>query len=244
MDAAVYRQMAETQATHWWFVARCDVLRATLNGLQPRTHPRILEVGCGTGANLRMLSSLGPASAMERDDYAIEVARSAAVADVRKGWLPDRIPFGRDERFDVICLFDVLEHVEDDMAALRALAPLLTAGGKVVIAVPAYAWLFGPHDRALHHFRRYTARELRRKADAAGFRVLRAGYFNTLLLPLIVAARLLARYGGVAVGDETKVPGSITNRILRHIFALERHVVAYVGFPFGASVLAVIEKRD
>ena len=244
MDAALYRQMAETQTTHWWFVARRDILRATLNGLRWRANPRILEVGCGTGANLRMLSSLGPVWAMERNDYAIKVARSTAAVDVRKGWLPDRIPFDPDEQFDLVCLFDVLEHVEDDVAALRALAPLITAGGKVAIAVPAYPWLFGPHDRALHHFRRYTARALGRKAEAAGFRVLRAGYFNTLLFPLILAARLLAQWGMVSGADDARMPGSITNRVLHRIFALERHVVAHVGFPFGSSVLVVIERRE
>jgi hypothetical protein len=114
--------------------------------------------------------------------------------------------------------------------------------GHVLVTAPAYPWLFGAHDRTHHHFRRYTARSLREAALVAGYRVTRCGYFNTLLFPLIVTARLLARGIGATGPGGTDLPPRIVNGILRYVFSLEALIVPHVMFPFGVSVIALLEK--
>jgi len=240
MDATLYRQMAEVQATHWWFAGRRAILESVLRALGLPPGARILEVGCGPGGNLPMLCGFGRVAAMELDAFALDEARRTAAADVRRGWLPDGIPFGSADRFDLICLFDVLEHIRDDAGALASLAPFLAPGGRVLVTVPAYPWLYGPHDRAHHHHRRYTTAALRGTAAASGFSLQRCGHFNALLFPLIVAMRLLARIGVVAGADDARLPGDAANRLLTAVFGAERHVLARTGFPFGASLLAVL----
>lgn len=241
MDATIYRLMAQTQQDHWWFSARRRILDAVLRRLPLPQPARVLEIGCGTGGNLVMLARFGRVDAMEMDEYAIEVARGqGSGANVRRGWLPEAIPFEPAGQYDLVCLFDVLEHCEDDQSALGALAALLSPGGRVLVTAPAYQWLFGAHDRAHHHFRRYTARRLRRISRHAGFEVCRSGYFNTLLFPLLATHRLLA---GIGLGDsehDARMPSPLINRLLATVFGAERLLLPRCAFPFGGSVIAVL----
>ena len=242
MDPAVYRQMALIQQTHWWFAARREILRAIIARLHLPDRARILEIGCGTGGNLPMLAQFGAVSAVEADDYALAHARTISDASIAKGWLPDRMPFD-GEAFDLVCLFDVLEHVDDDLAALQAVATRIRSGGLAMLTVPAYQWMYGAHDRSHHHFRRYTARALRRLARGTGFDVRRLGYFNTFLFPLIAGARVVGRLLGRDGSDDAAPPRPWINRQLYRVFALEAAVVPRVLFPFGTSCVAVLERR-
>jgi hypothetical protein len=111
-----------------------------------------------------------------------------------------------------------------------------------LFTLPAFLWLFGAHDQAHHHFRRYTAGRLRLLAERAGFRVKRLGYFNTLLFPLVGALRLTAKVLGNSRSDDASLPAPILNRLLFRIFAAEAWIVARMFFPFGVSAIAVLEK--
>jgi SAM-dependent methyltransferase len=245
MDATIYRLMAQTQQDHWWFSARRRILEAVLRRLPLPRPARVLEVGCGTGGNLRMLLRFGPVDAVEMDEYAIAVARTqGSGADVRKGWLPEAIPFEPARQYDLVCLFDVLEHCQDDRSALGALSSLLAPGGRLLVTVPAYQWLFGAHDRAHHHFRRYTVRRLRKTARDAGFEVCRSGYFNTLLFPLVAARRLLARAGLGDSDTDARMPSPVINRLLATVFGFEASLVPLFAFPFGTSVIAVLRRAE
>jgi SAM-dependent methyltransferase len=242
MDSSVYRLMDQTQQTHWWFAGRRAILRAIITQLGLPARARILEIGCGTGGNLPMLTQFGTVFGVEMDDFALSRARDVSNCDVRKGRLPDRIPFD-GQLFDLVCLLDVLEHVEDDAAALGAVASRLKPGGLAVVTVPAYQWLYGAHDRLHHHFRRYTAGQLGCKAAGAGLQVRRLGYFNALLFPLIAAVRLCKRILRLDEQDEAALPGHNLNRWLYRVFACEAAVVPRLLFPFGTSCIAVLERR-
>ena len=242
MESSVYRLMASTQQTHWWFEGRRAVLRAIIGQLDLPAGARILEIGCGTGGNLPMLAQFGTVFGVEMDDYALARAREVSNCDIEEGWLPDRLPFD-GQLFDLVCLLDVLEHIEDDAAALRAVAGRLKPGGFALVTVPAYQWLYGAHDRLHHHIRRYSADRLARKALDAGLQVRRSGYFNALLFPLIAAVRLRKRILRLDETQEAAMPGRIVNRWLYRVFAFEAAIVPHVLFPFGISCLAVLERR-
>lgn len=201
---------------------------------------RILEVGSGTGGNLLMLSRHGHVSAMEMDDRARQIAadKTGGAFVIRPGHCPDDIPF-HGEQFDLICLFDVLEHIEEDVATLAALRSHLAPGGRLLITVPAYQWLWGPHDVHLHHKRRYTARRLRKVFSDSGLRIDRVSYFNTLLLPLAALGRLLDRVVSNGKSSGTKTPAAPINAALETLFASERHLLKRLNLPAGVSLLGI-----
>jgi SAM-dependent methyltransferase len=243
MDPKLYREMAETQQKHWWFRARREILARVIARLGLPSHAELLEIGAGTGGNLGMLRKYGRVSAVEVDSFASRYASDLSGLNVSYGCLPDPLPFA-DASFDLVCLFDVLEHVQDDTNALRRVHQLLKPGGRAVITVPAYQWLYGAHDRAHHHFRRYTARQLYLKARDAGLRVGRKGYFNALLFPLIALHRLLRMATAQEDQHDAAVPSRLANGLLYAIFAAEKYIVPLALFPYGTSVLAVLERHD
>jgi len=239
MKPELYRDMARLQADHWWFVARRRILAALIAQLSLPPQARILEIGCGTGGNLAMLSSFGRVSAMEYDEQACEMASALTGMPVVSGGLPEPVPFDNNQ-FDLVCLLDVLEHIVDDGGALGRAAQLLKPGGALLVTVPAYGWLWSAHDDAHHHRRRYTATMLRQLAAACGLQVGRLGYFNTLLFPLIALARIWGRFTGRAADSDAVLPSPWVNALLQRIFASERHLAGYGLFPFGTSLAAVL----
>ncbi len=234
MDPSAYREMADTEGRHWWYTGRRAILKSTISRLNLGRNAAILEIGCGTGGNLEMLAAFGRVSALESDDAARAIAaeKTGGRFEIRAGACPGDIPFPR-HAYDLVCLFDVLEHIDEDVATLEAVRALLAPGGHAVITVPAYRWLWSAHDKFLHHKRRYTAGELRTKINKSGLRIARLSYFNTFLFPLAALARLLRLSG-------TAVPARPVNGLFHALFSTERHVVGRVPLPFGVSLLAVL----
>lgn len=245
MSPDAYLEMAETESRHWWFCGRRQILTRILQGLGLPNQPRILEIGSGTGGNLAMLAQFGQVSALEMDDTARKLAaeKTGGAFDIRAGHCPDQIPF-TGEQFDLICLFDVLEHIPNDAATLAALPGLLAPSGRVILTVPAYRWLWGAHDEYLHHQRRYSARELKQKIAAAGFELDAFSYFNTLLFPLAALVRLKERITGSKEATGGALPAEPINGILKHVFALERYLLPHMTLPFGVSLLAVLKPKQ
>ncbi|MGZ8216148.1 class I SAM-dependent methyltransferase [Methylomagnum sp.] len=242
MNPAAYETMARTEDQHWWYVGRRRILAEVIEGLAPKPAARILEIGAGTGGNLAMLNRFGEVSAVELDDYARARAAEKTGIPVRKGYLPDGLPFAGPS-FDLVCLFDVLEHIPDDVAALRALRGLIRPGGQILLTVPAHAWLWSRHDTNVHHYRRYNGRTLRQCGEEAGLRIVRLSYFNLWLAPLAVAARLvdrlLPRESGGSLGEE--LPAGPINRVFLALFGSEAALLRRFDLPFGISLLAVLE---
>jgi SAM-dependent methyltransferase len=159
--------MAAHEDRHWWFVARRRILdRLIARRIEPKSDCRVLEAGCGTGGNLSM-RSFEHAAAFEPDAAARALATAKSMVEVRDGALPDRVPFPRNS-FDLVAMLDVLEHVDDDLGSLRAVAERLAPGGRLVLTVPAYRFLWSRHDEFHHHKRRYRKDALLAVATAAG----------------------------------------------------------------------------
>ncbi len=229
----------EEDRRHWWFRGRLRVLLAVLQRHLDQRPAHLLELGCGTGNVLSGLAAFGEAVGMEVDPNLVALGRAAGL-DVRQGALPDDlvVPPGWA---DVVLLLDVIEHVDDDVGALRTAYRALREDGLLLVTVPAYGWLWTAHDVALGHRRRYTATELRDVIERAGFRIYHLSYFNALLFPAVVLIRTWKRLRGDTRHDLHR-PTRPLNRLLEWVFALERHAVPKVSLPFGASVLAVARR--
>ena len=240
MDRRVYDRMAEHDSTHWWYRARRDILAdfITREGHLPR-QARILEIGCGTGHNLPMLASFGTVDAIEIDPAARDIASQRLGKPVGAAPLPSLtdVPKGQ---YDLIAVLDVVEQIEDDIAALRAMRERLAPGGRILITVPAHQWMWSAHDVVNHHHRRYSKTTLAEAIAAAGLRPRKLGYFNSLLFPLAAGARVAGRLTGRDDSDDSPPPGPV-NRLFETIFRIERHLVGRVPMPPGVSILCFAE---
>lgn len=242
MDRIVYDRMAAHDTTHWWYRGRREILADYLRrwaGLPD--HARILEIGCGTGHNLPMLAQFGDVDAIEIDPAARAVAEKRLGKPIGTSPLPD-LSDAAEASYDLVAILDVLEHVEDDVAALRAIATRLKPGGRILITVPAHPWMWSAHDVVNHHHRRYTRRTLAAAMEKAGLEWRKFGYFNSLLFPAAVAARFVGKLTGKEDSDDSPPPGPI-NTAFEHIFALERHMVGRVPMPPGLSLVTLASPR-
>lgn len=238
MRAAEFDLHARLEDTHWWFRARRDIVFDLLQQLLPPSRARrLLEIGCGTGGNLRLLSQHYSALGVEIDPYAASLAARRAGCEVRCGEL-DAALQGVDFVPDAVLLLDVLEHVEDDRTLLAQALARLPAGGLLLLTVPADPRLWSPHDAALGHYRRYTRASLSAVWQGLPVQVLRLSGFNALLYPLIRLARLLRRGAG---SDLAPAPGWL-NGLLYRIFAFERRLLAHRNLPWGCSLVAILRK--
>lgn len=239
MDKQIYQRMREVENEHWWFVGRRRIVESVIRSIDLPEDAQILDAGCGTGGNLAMLGRFGQVKGMELDDDAREYANSLGLTQIRAGRLPDEMPYA-GENFDLIVLLDVLEHIDEDSASLKILKSRLNNGGHIIITVPAFQWLWGPHDEAHHHKRRYTADQLKQTIKAAELYVEYISYFNTWLFPLIAPVRLM-QSNKSTTSTELGLPPKPVNKILSHLFASERRVVPSTRLPFGVSLIAVLK---
>lgn len=244
MERRAYDDIALFESTHWWFRGRREIIQSLFKRHIISRVQRALDVGCGTGANALLLCPYArEVVGWEANEESVALSRikhpDLTVERVR---FPEEMP--QTDSFDIITLFDVLEHIEDDRAALRALESLLAPKGIAFLTVPAFPFLWSEHDVTLHHYRRYTRKTLlARIHESTSLRVLSVNYFNVLLFPLIAAIRLLKRNVHSSQSDFSIGSAHTLNDILSWIFGIERFIVHDLPVPFGASLLVVLKKE-
>jgi SAM-dependent methyltransferase len=238
MERVIYQHMEEFDGRHWWYRARRQILAALIRReVRPPPGAAILEVGCGSGHNLPMLAEFGKVDALELDEAARAIAERRLGRSVMRAPLPelDGVP---GHHYDLIGAFDVIEHIEDDDAALASIAAKLKPGGTFIMTVPAHQWMWSAHDVLNHHKRRYSKRQLRSLIDNSPLRLRKLGYFNSLLFPVAVVQRLASNLRGHDQADLTLPPPAL-NAALERVFAAERHLVGRLPLPPGLSLFAV-----
>lgn len=245
MDRDFYPAYYELEGRHWWFLGRRELFTALLEQRVPGADRpvRLLDFGCGTGAFLADLDRFGSVRAVDADPSAVSFCHARGRTEVEQVPAGAPLPF-EDGAFDVVTTLDVIEHVDDDVGALRELHRVLRPGGLLLVAVPAFMFLWGKQDEVSHHRRRYTARTLRRPLGQAGFAVDRMTYFNTLLFPAIAAVRVgrrVLRAPGREQSDFELGPERL-NGALAALFRAEARLVARRDLPFGVSLLALARR--
>src|SRR5256714_9547274 len=184
MDREYELQTHRAEDRHWWYRGRRQVLERVIAGLRLPGRARILDAGCGSGRNMVELGRHGDVTGVELSPTSVGLARERNAGEVIAGSVLD-MPLESDS-FDLAVCLDVIEHLADDVGALRELRRVVVPGGSLLVTVPAYQWLWSGHDEVNHHHRRYSRRSLERAAAEAGWEKVRTTHFNSLLLPVSV----------------------------------------------------------
>jgi SAM-dependent methyltransferase len=243
MDRIVYDRMAAHDSHHWWYRARRDILAdyVARTAALPKG-ARILEIGCGTGHNLPMLAAFGEVDAIEIDEAARAIASERLGKPVGTAPLPELSGVERGS-YDMIAVLDVVEHIDDDVGALKAMADALKPDGKILITVPAHPWMWSAHDVVNHHKRRYTKSTLDAAIRAAGLTHNGLRWFNSLLFPVAAATRLFGKLTGKDDSDDSP-PAKPINAALERVFGLERYLVGRVPLTPGLSIITLASRTS
>lgn len=216
--------------TYWWYVARSRLLRSALGSSIP-AGAQILDVGSADGPSVNWL---GDRLAVDIDPRGLPLGGVCARIEA--------LPFA-DGTFDVVAAFDVVEHCRDEASALSQLRRVTRPAGVVLLAVPAYQWMWSAFDVRAGHHRRYTRAGLRRAAENAGLDVERATYVFASTLPFFLAARLITKMNG-ARGDRVRPLPGFVERILLGATRLDETILRHWNLPVGSSVVLQSRKSS
>ena len=240
-----YPILFEVEESHWWYIGRRRIIASFVKSICEQVkdrRARILDVGCGTGANLVRLSDFGDAEGVDISPDALKFCRERGLNNVKLG-AAESLPYD-DHEFDLVTAFDVVEHMDDDVAGLREMRRVLRPGGRVLLFVPTFMFLWGVQDEVSNHRRRYRLEELRQAVTAAGFEVERTTYANiTFFLPVLLVRKFM-RLTGVRTETENSINIPALNRVFGAIFGAERHWLRHLNIPFGVSGLCVARRVD
>lgn len=243
MNVTEYQRMEHYEKTYWWHLGRLRIIEKEITRqFNGRNDLKILNIGCGTGGTVKMLEKFGRVENVDVSDEAIQFMKQNGFKHLHKvkGL---KLPF-KDNHFDMVGAFDVLEHIEKDKDALKEWYRVLKPGGKLILTVPAHQWLWSGHDVSLHHFRRYSRKELKNKFVFAGYAVQKASYAIVFSLPMVTGFRLVNKIKGDKVDSETSyvaLPNFINKLFTKFLYA-EAAGHAIISYPFGTSLIAVGKK--
>ncbi|HEY6807053.1 MAG TPA: methyltransferase domain-containing protein [Pyrinomonadaceae bacterium] len=245
MQLHTYALMYEVEGNHWWFAGRRKIITGFIERILSRNHEqksRILDVGCGTGANLEMLSEFGEAEGVDVSTEALSFCRQRGLNQVKLGEA-EKLPYP-DQTFDLVTALDVVEHLDDDLAGLREMHRVLKPGGHALMFVPAFMFLWGVQDDVSNHRRRYTIKQLKERVMAAGFEIERATFANiTFFLPTLIG-RVLMRITGLRPASENNLTIGFLNKPLGMILGAEHYWLKHLNLPIGVSAICVARRSE
>ncbi|HYJ88700.1 MAG TPA: methyltransferase domain-containing protein [Pyrinomonadaceae bacterium] len=252
MQQHTYAIMRRVEESHWWYLGRRRIIRDFVESISPlinaaaasrdgaKARPEILDVGCGTGANLEMLSEFGDASGVDVSAEAVAFCHARGLENVKQA-VAEALPF-EDGSFELVTSLDVVEHLDDDVAGLKEMRRVLRADGRVLLVVPAFMFLWGVQDDVSNHRRRYTLPQLRKAVLEAGFEIERASYWNISFFVPTLLGRILMRATGVRPESEANITPGFLNGMLGMILGAESSLLRHVNLPFGVSIVCVARR--
>lgn len=246
MNLEEYQQMYQLEDSHWYFVGKRLVIKNILQKYLVRDNNntyRVLDIGCGTGKTLEMLQQFGEVSGADSSTTALDFCGKRGLNNLHHLAAETSLPFP-DTSFELITALDVLEHLDNDRQMIQEIRRVCSTGGKCLITVPAFMFLWSPHDEALQHRRRYTKKQLEQLLRSEGFSLVRISYSNCFLFPIAVAVRWLRSifYRGKPFSEFFIQIPNIVNRLFLFALRLEATIIPKVSFPFGVSIVCLAEK--
>lgn len=243
LKTAEYAMMAKREKTYWWHLGRLRIIHAYIRPVRAQKKKfTILNIGCGTGGTIDMLEAFGVTDNADISDEAIKFMKKQGytrITKVENIKLPSKA-----KTYDMVGAFDVLEHIEDQVGALKEWKRVIKDDGAIIITVPAYQWLWSGHDVSLHHKRRYTLKRLTDAANEAGLKPEKKSYAIVFSLPLVAGFRVLDRVLRRKPSSETSyvnVPTWINSFFTKLLYG-EARLHNVISFPCGTSIIAVFRK--
>lgn len=250
MEKFQYTVMYEVEEKHFWFNVMARISQFLLHTYLPKPASlsikrKILDAGCGTGGSFSFLKNYGETYGIDISSYAIFLCKKRGLKNVKVESV-DNISYPSNF-FDAVTCFDVLgqQEIVNDKKALSEFHRVLKSGGLFLLRIAAYNWLKSHHDRSVHTNHRYTVSELHTLLTQYGFTIVRLTYINSIFFPAIVVKRLLEKVfpqKSYKNSDVYKLPFFL-NLLCKYIFLIEYHLLKYISFPFGLSVIAVARKK-
>ncbi len=251
MDQQYFKEYYHLERVNWWFTVRRKILRDRIHRqLQSPKGIQSLNIGAATGTTSDMLTEFGEVMSVEYDQECCDFTKTFLSTPLIQGSITE-LPF-ENNSYDLVCAFDVIEHVADDTKAVEEMMRVCKPGGHVAITVPAYAFLWGEHDEINQHFRRYTKTELLKLLKKHKGKIVYHTYFNSLLFIPIAVFRLLATGLSKLRGAKKKTVESdhaifgtegFFNNLLAGIFSIDYYLLKWgFRFPAGVSIMVFFKK--
>lgn len=242
MNPGEYDLMFRVEDSHWWYRNLHALVERALAHHVPDRRARVLDAGCGTGAMASRLSAAYRVVGLDYSPDALHFAASRGTGSFVRGSV-ESLPFARDTFAAAIAL-DVIIHkaVGSPEKALEEMARVIVPGGHLILNVPAYPWLYSPHDRQVQNARRYDRKPLLGLIRASGLDVVGCTHWNALLMPAVIAARLGKRMIGRTTSDLSEFRPGAGARICGAAMAVERAFLRAAPLPFGVSLFVVARK--
>jgi len=245
MDQKFYQEYYKLEREGWWFKARLSILENYCQAIITNPDMKILNVGAATGATSEMLSKYGKVTSLEYDEFCCKFLKEKTGIEAINASLTE-LPF-ENNSYDMICAFDVIEHIENDNKAVEEIYRVLKQKGKYFITVPAFQSLWSNHDVVNHHFRRYKKKQLNKLIESTNLKIDHSTYFNFwLFIPISITRFILnnipRKKDSNLSGSDNEIlqSSNIINRILYRIFHSEKFLLRInIKFPFGISILTI-----
>lgn len=236
MEKYLYEDLYKLEDNHWWHIAKRRPVVEIIQKINSRDKLKILDVGCGTGKNMEVFSTLGEVWGLDNSKEAINFCKKRGLKNLKLATLQNN--GFKDNEFDVVTMLDVLEHIDDENSALIEVKRILKKGGCIILTVPAYGWLWSKWDEVLHHKRRYTKQALIKILEKAGFKVEKVSYmYSFLVLPVLFSRSIKSLFFSNNYGSDFKLNSKIINKLFYFLSLLEFKLSAYFNIPFGTSLV-------
>jgi SAM-dependent methyltransferase len=245
MQSHHYPILYQVEETHWWYVGRRRIIQCLVEKIcstLTNPNPSILDVGCGTGANLKMLGAYGSAEGVDISAQAVDFCHQRGLDSVMLGAI-EQLPHASGS-FDLVTALDVIEHLDDDVAGLREMRRVLRRDGRLLVFVPAFMFLWGVQDDVSNHRRRYTLPGLLGAVEAAGFSIEWASYANISFFVPVLLVRSVMRWLGLRAATEYGINLSLLNGPFGWLFAAERFILKGGRLPFGVSAVCIARRME
>lgn len=239
-----YANLASREYFYWWNIGRRLILRSVLGRHIKTNRSLILDVGCGSGGNILFLKNFGPVVGLDASDTALSFCRDKGFQELVLGDAQKNISYSNNH-FNVVSAFDVLEHLPDDLGALKEMSRVCSPGGLVFVTVPALPFLWGPHDEYLGHQRRYTKKKLKKDFTRLGLDVLEASYFVMPAIPFIVTRRYLEKISKKNTQShsfDVILPFWLNSTLIGWL-KVERFLLNLFPLAFGSSLYVIARKK-
>jgi SAM-dependent methyltransferase len=245
MQAHHYPLVYQVEETHWWYLGRRRIIQSLVGKILQRLNsptPGILDVGCGTGANLKMLAAFGKAEGVDISEQAVDFCRERGLNSVKLG-AAEQLPY-EDASFELVTALDVIEHLDDDVAGLREMRRVLSRDGRLLLFVPAFMFLWGVQDDVSNHRRRYTLPHLLRVVEEAGFSIEWSSYANISFFIPVLLVRTVMRWLSLRAATEYGINISLMNGPFSWLFGAERFIFKRGRLPFGVSAVCIARRVE